>query len=400
MKQRLTLMCRDRELLDFEVDPARGVVESAQVLDESCRIGGPGAPSFVREGTTPGSLEGDLQRLIRRRCLHHNREDLSLILQATSAKSPFELALRTHGCSLSDQYWYRPYGSQERWADVNFYDNGWDPAFGEAMLLRDWRALARASLETPDITCSGWMRKAWVLDGGVPRLYKASPASGVAFLEGDVIVSRMLSRILAPGEFTCYRKVRRYDEDFVVCDHMLGPTEELVPADALIGPVEYRYLVFDKSAKAIRAFKQVLDDLGVAGTSRIAARTSVATALALARDLHPLNFGVIRNVETGVYRAAPLYDYGDAFGLGLSQQDSQWLSRNPLLTALFLISKGSVLDSDWDYSWFDPQALQGFDEELECALSAIVGLPAGYPHVIAQAFAIQLDYVREVALGK
>ena len=391
----MTLMCRDRELLDFEVDPTTGVVGSVRVLDESCRAGGPGAPAFARGGETDGSLMDGVQLLVSRRAISQRRKDLPEILRATGAESPFELTFRSHGCSLSDQYWYRPKGSTRRWADVNFHDNGWDPAFGEAVLARDWHALARASLETPDVTCNGWARKAWVLDGGVPNLLKGPPVNGTAFLECEVIVSRMLSHILAPGEFTCYRKVRLHGEDFVACGNMLGPTEEIVTAEALIGPAGMP--ADGDGAQAIRAFKRALDAMGVEGTSRIAAKSSVYEALVLTRDLNRVNCGVIRDVETGAYRAAPLFDYGGAFGMGLSPQGMRQLCENPVLSILIGASKCNGLDPDWDYSWYDPQALRGFDEELESALSAIDGLPTRYPQIIAKAFALQLDYVRGIA---
>ena len=395
MKLCLTLMCRDRELLDFEVNPTTGVVGSVRALDESCRAGGLGAPAFARGGEADGSLMGGVQLLVSRRAITRKREDLPEILRATGAESPFELAFRSHACSLSDQYWYRPKGSTQRWADVNFHDNGWDPTFGEAVLARDWHALARASLETPDVTCNGCARKAWVLDGGVPTLLKAPPINGTAFLECEVIVSRMLSRMLASGEFTSYRKVCLHGEDFVACGTMLGPTEEIVTAEALIG---HAGMPADgDGARAIGAFKRALDGLGVEGASRIVAKSSVYEALVLTSDPNRVNWGVIRDVETGAFRAAPLFDYGGAFGMGLSPQGMRQLCENPVLSILIGVSKCNWLDPDWDYSWFDPQALRGFDQELESALLAMDGLPARYPQIIAKAFALQLDYVRGIA---
>ena len=395
MKLRLTLMCRDRELLDFEVDSATGAVGPVRVLDESCRAGGPGAPAFARGGGAGVSLMTGVQLLVSRRAISQRREDLPEILRATGAESAFELVFRSHGCSLSDQYWYRPKGSNARWADVNFHDNGWDPAFGEAVLARDWRALSRASLEAPDVTCNGAVRKAWVLDGGNPILLKAPPVNGAAFLESEVVVSRMLSRILAPGEFTSYRKVRRHGEDFAACGNMVGPTEEIVTAEALVGPVATP--ADGEGARTIGAFKRALDGLGVEGASRIAARSAVYEALVLTRDLNRVNCGAIRDVETGAYRAAPLFDYGGAFGMGLSPQGMRQLCENPVPAILAIARKCSGLDPDWDYSWYDPRALEGFDEELEGALSAIGGLPASYPQIVAKAFALQLEYVRGVA---
>ena len=133
-------MCRDRELLNFEVDPRTGIVESVRVLDEACLASGPKALPFVGVGEVAGSLESDVQHLLRRRALAQRRPDLPMILEAMGAESPTELAFLSRGCSLADQYWYRPMGSTLRWSDVNFFANDWDPTFGEAVFSQTVQA--------------------------------------------------------------------------------------------------------------------------------------------------------------------------------------------------------------------------------------------------------------------
>lgn len=391
-------MCRDRELLDFEVDSVTGTVESVRVLDESCLAQGVEAPSFVGGGTEPGSLVSDVERMLFRRSISPRREDLPELLNATGAQNSTELALRSRGCSLSDQYWYRPRGSHERWADVNFFENDWDPTFGNAVLSRDWKALARASVDTPDVTCSGWTRKAWIREEGTARLLKASRSNAVAFLESEIIVTRMLSHILKPEQFTHYEKVHRFDEDFVACNLMLGPTEEHVAADALLGAQGKQRFngSIAQKPEVLSCFAQTLDDLGVKDTSRSIARISIASVLILSKDMNLFNFGAIRNVENGEYRAEPLYDYGGSFGLSLSLKQMETLCAHPVLASFFVNWILNDFAPGWDYSWYDPQALQGFDEELEDALLAIDGLPAGFSSIIREAFSAQLDHVNEM----
>ena len=395
-------MCRDRELLNFEVDPRTGTVESVRVLDEACLASGPKALPFVGVGEVAGSLESDVQHLLRRRALAQRRPDLPMILEAMGVESPTELAFLSRSCSLADQYWYRPMGSTLRWSDVNFFDNDWDPAFGEAVLSQDWQALARASVETPDVTCSGWMRKAWIREEGRTRLLKSFPADGASYLEGEIIATRLLSRILEPGEFIRYEKVRRFGMDCVACDLMLGSAEEHVSANCLMRP-EVRRLYNEGGVRnyvVASHFGQVLESIGVEGASAAAAKVAVASSLMLDMDQHPFNYGVIRNVETGAYRVSPLFDYGSAFGLGSSPQDMQKLCDIPPMGILVGIRLFSELNSEWDYSWYDPQALEGFDEELEQALCSMDGLPAQCPKLVRFAFSSTLAYVNKVALGR
>lgn len=59
------------------------------------------------------------------------------------------------GLSLSDQYWIKPYGSEIRWSDVNYFEND----FSEAP-VEEW--MADVGLDSPDNTSDGVLSKRWV----------------------------------------------------------------------------------------------------------------------------------------------------------------------------------------------------------------------------------------------
>ena len=392
-------MRRDQELLDFEVDSATGVVSSVRVLDESSLAQGIQALPSTRGKVTPESLARDVQYMIRRRSIHSLRIDLPNILRATGTGSPVELALGTHGLSLSDLYWYRSAGSRERWADVNFFDNGWDASFGEAVLRSDWDALSRADREVPDVTCDGWARKAWVRKGGAAYLLKGSHAYDTIDLVGELLAARMLSRILGPFDYVHYEKVRRFGEDYIACPAMLRSDEELVPASELLESDKAweRDDASIRNSLVLKNFADVLANLGVKNARQAVSKELVAVTLTLNRDLHLANFGVIHNVETGTNRASPLYDFGGAFCLGVRADVIERAIINPEFALLWMLRDFSELDPSWDYSWYNPRALEGFGEELEATLDTVEGIPKGYPKLVRQAFELQLGYVNETA---
>ena len=131
----LTLMCQDREVAAFSLD-----LEAGRVLAVSPLAHANEAPLSVRlAGPDPAD---DLTRFLARRALSPWRRDLNQILEATQASSALELALRAHGLSISDPYWYRAADDACTWQDINFRSNGWDPAFGEAVIAQGWEALA------------------------------------------------------------------------------------------------------------------------------------------------------------------------------------------------------------------------------------------------------------------
>ncbi len=344
---------------------------------------------------TPKSLAGDVKRMVQRRRLSPMRADLPDILRATGTDSSIELALKSHGLSLTDPYWYRPAGSHECWADINFFDNGWDASFGEAVLARDWDALSRASIEVPDVTCGGWSRKAWVRKGGTVYLLKGPSAMGSMYLEGELLADRLFSRILEPADYTHYEKVRLFGEDYIACSTMLGPNEELVPAEALLEPDVKRE--FDdacaQSSRVLECYERSLAGLGIKDARQTVAKILVASTLTINRDLHLMNFGAIRNVETGAFRASPLYDYGGAFCITFPKNVIETLTANPTFALIWMFKEFSELEPDWDYSWYDPCALEGFGGELEASLATVEGMLEGYSKLIRQAFELQLEYV-------
>lgn len=150
---RRTLIQRDRELVDFEVDSVTG---DAHIIDV---VSGDLAASL---GLTRNNGDEVLTTLIRRQALSPLRKDKEDVLAVFGAKSTVDLALMGRGVSLYDQFWYRPPGSSGRWEDVNFFDNGWDLGFGEAVLLGDYARLAACSPDVPDATTPGHAVKAWV----------------------------------------------------------------------------------------------------------------------------------------------------------------------------------------------------------------------------------------------
>lgn len=55
------------------------------------------------------------------------------------------------------------------------------------------------------------------------------------------------------------------------------------------------------------------------------------------------------------------------------------------------------MDPSWDWSWYDPRALDGFEKRIEDAYAHNTELPPSFGALVARFFVIQRDYVNEVA---
>ncbi len=390
---RCILMNHEHETLAFEVDSATGKVHNVRPLD-----GAPWAPlGILVSWSKPEPL---LEHFIRGRAIQPNRPDLPDILKATGMQSNLELSLLSGGFSLSDQYWYRTPGSKLTWEQANFFDNEWDPSFGEAVLRRDFDALSHASIATPNATCGGLCRKAWILKNGKPHLLKAASIEGGADSVAEALASRMLAHILPSDEYVPYEVLIRDGETYASCQPMVNRDEELVAAWQILsqtgGTRDGQGCGSELlGAELFEGYCTALEDFGVAGAKQEVAKMALAATLTFNRDIHSRNMGVIRTVETGDTRMAPLFDYDKVFGTS-KMEYMDFVCIHPAIAPFMLAAGFSNLNPLWDYSWYDPHALDGFESEVARTLSNCSAIPKGYAQHASQAFVAQLDYVRYV----
>lgn len=387
-------MCQDREVAAFDLDVATGRVGKVRSLAHAAQ-----APLSIRlDGPDPAN---DLTRFVARRALSPWRTDLEGILSATHAKSPVELALRAHGLSLSDPYWYRMAGEDTSWSASNFFDNGWDPTFGEAVLAHDMKALSMASCMVPDVTCSGFAPKAWVQAGEGPCLLKGALGElGIDPL-GEVLAACLAARILTKDDYVPYDLVRRGDQLLSSCPLMTTRDEEFVSVRSLAPRssqpmgTDDRMVAWDEDACS--ACITALEASGVPDPRRYVSQLTVCATLAMQNDLHLGNCGIIRNVRTGAIRPAPLFDFGGCFGTALSRRALSVVIAAPRLAERFLVARLRCLDPAWDYAWYDSRALDGFSEQLGQLLQQEGRLPSAYVSIILELFDLQRAYVDSVA---
>ena len=99
---------------------------------------------------------------------------MDLLLHRLNIIAPSLLLDKAFGLSLSDQYWLKPYDSNIKYDDINFFDKDFDYVeFLEASLSINSEMIKReSSLKTPNNTTDGMLRKAWVIEDDVRYLLK------------------------------------------------------------------------------------------------------------------------------------------------------------------------------------------------------------------------------------
>ena len=384
--ERYTLMNREHAVLDFTYNR-----RTREVGDLSMREGLAWKPLGV------GLVEKepnryDLAAWIRARSIPDLRPHLPNVLESANVGSASELMFSTFGLNLSDQYWFKPVGSDVRWADVNYFQNGYEEALGEALISGGRVKLKAKPTFSPDAATGGALAKTWVRRGGVDYLLKAGTGGENREPYNELLATRMLSRLLGEGEFVEYGLVERGGRMLSSCPTMIAPDTELVPAADVLcafGVTEGR--------DAYRGYLDACSQLGVADAERALAKMIVADHLMMNFDRHTYNFGLVRNVESlDGYRTAPLFDNGCGFccraTLGeLARGRYLWESHpfNPYPSQQLALVN--------DFGWYDPGALSDFEDEIAEVLSMNPQLPDGFIGAVQRQFAKQLETVNDVA---
>lgn len=399
---RYTLMSHNHEVLSFSYKPQTKTVSDLQPL-----AGIDWKPLGIgRHDKAPNRY--DLAEWIRNRAIPTVRPNVALLLRDLRMGSPSDLLFASWGLSLSDSYWFRPEGSNATWEEVNFYDNGYAEAFGDLMLdggasqgpnapSNDVGPLTSSDQKTalthsPDSATDGMLAKTWVRRRGVDHLIKGGTGNENREPFNEALASRLLKRLLEPGEFVCYEVVDRKGRAYSSCANITSPATELIPAHDVLtafGVSEGRDLH--------RGYLQALAHLEVPHAQQLIDKMIVVDHLMANFDRHTRNFGLLRTVESrGDYRIAPLFDHGCGFysratTAELEQRPYAWESHP------FREYPSQQLALVQDISWYEPSALDGFMDDIAEVLGNNAEIDERFIAAVQRQTARQIETVNNLA---
>lgn len=253
------------------------------------------------------------------------RQGIMRLLERAGVAVPEALARRSLGLSLSDQYWICPEGSGLTWEEVNFFNND----FGETLLdgVPDGSSAhhavpkiaavgvpaslfvdidpAAARLRHPDNTSDGVLAKHWVIDGGRRILIKGAAHAGQEPCN-EVIATHLCELAGFPADgFVRYELGTWEGAVASRCATFIADDEEYVPALHVV-----EAFARDPYATDAQHFLACCARLGVKDAPLVLSRILACDYLMANTDRHWRNFGIVRNIQTLVYRMAPLFDTG------------------------------------------------------------------------------------------
>ena len=370
---RFTLMNRNHEVFEFVYDTEKKTVSIESLCD-----GVAWAPLGAGlEGRAPNPI--DFAVWLKRRYMPPLRPEASALMRAAGVSSVDVLMFGSLGLNLSDQYWFKPDGVDIDWHDVNFFENGYEHA-------------SSGGLRTPDSSTPGALEKRWERIDGSNCLVKGSSGADQREPFNEVLATKLMARLLVDDEYVPYRLVEREGRMCSVCPTFVTEDVEFVSANDVAvraGITEGRDFY--------RAYAEFCERSGIDGARTFLSKMIVCDHIMANFDRHRGNFGLVRTVETlDGWRMAPLFDNGAGFFSRAAMQDLErkrytWTA-NP-----FDEYPSQQLARVEDMSWYDPEMVEGFADEVREALSSNPSLPDAFANHAARHVQRNIEAVDDLA---
>ena len=299
----LTLMHRNVEVAEFDVDDATGIVgKDVKVLDYS----------HMPPGTVLKQQFLDRHGFSQwwvNRCIPISRTGIRDLLDPLGISYPTQLLTKSMGLSLSDSYWVREHPSDSRWEDVNFFENGFSEDIG-LLLFGQQVDTEHMSFSSPDVTSEGNLRKRWTIVDGRRCLIKGGSGPYKQEPFNEAIASEICRAMNIPH--VDYDVIWIDGFPYSMCEDFVDGRTEYIPASHILQAYGSRgsESIYDKYVRVC----SLLDiDIVPFLNEMITLDYVIAND-----DRHLNNFGLLRDAETLEWLGpAPLYDCGSSLGNGL-----------------------------------------------------------------------------------
>ena len=316
------LMNKNIEVLSAEYDSATGVftdIYDVYNIEYSPYI----LNSFYNKvDFDKTSFRTHLSEWFKGRGIPSWRDRLDLLLHRLNITAPCELLDKAFGLSLSDQYWLKPYNSNIKYDDINFFDNDFDYAeFMEASLSKNSKIIQDiSSLKTPNNTTDGMLKKAWIIEDKIRYLLKGGYKNETLQPFNEVLASEICNRLgFAHVEYT----LDTY-KDMVVskCPCFITKDTELITCQQIRSN-----MIRHNNKDDYEDYINILELNGIKDARTKIENMYILDFLIMNEDRHLNNFGIIRDVNTLEWLdVAPVFDNGQSLNIDYYDTEEMHIS--------------------------------------------------------------------------
>ena len=316
------LMNKNTEVLMAEYDSANGVfskIYEIYNIDYAPYI----LKSFyINNNLDDISFRTNLSLWFKGRGIPSWRDKLDLLLHRLDITAPTQLLDKAFGLSLTDQYWIKPYSLNVEYDDINFFDNDFEYAeFLEASLSKNSGIITnKKSLETPNNTTDGMLKKAWIIENKTRYLLKGSYKNEMLQPFNEVLASEICRRL----GFSHVTYTLSIYKDMIVskCPCFINKDTELITCHQIMENMDRNNNLSD-----YENYIKVLEENGIFDARVKLENMYILDFLIMNEDRHLNNFGIIRDVNTFKWLdVAPIFDNGESLKIEYYDEEELHIS--------------------------------------------------------------------------
>lgn len=347
------LMNKDMEILTAEYQLSLGVFTDIYDI-----INIDYAPIILKTSYQLGEdFNVSLSEWFKGRGIPSWRDDLDLLLSKLNVSTPTELLDKAFGLSLSDQYWVKPYDTNIKYEDINFFDHVFeDSEFTDATFSNNIFGNTEISLISPNNTTDGRLKKTWMIEDCKRYLLKGGYKNEVMQPFNEVLATMICSRL----DF----KHVPYTID-VVSDKIVSKCVCFIDRDTeLVSAYQILHNNCDKD-NAYETYIKILEDKGISNAREEIENMFILDYIMLNEDRHLNNFGIIRNVNDLTWvGTAPIFDTGESLNI-VDYSDDEVIINGDGRFFYSVDNFDSIINHIKDIKRFDISKLDGVCEEFD-----------------------------------
>ncbi len=288
-----TFMQKNEKVMDVDMDAYSGNVESILTVHNPERL-----PLSILYRSADAPLKWAFQTWINYRNIPATRLGIKRGFNIHGSKIKINAkSLKSLGLNLSDQYWFKPYSSNTKWDDVNFFQNDFSHQLPETFFGADF---------SPDYSTNGNLSKFWYIDQGVRLLAKAGKKPYHQQIFNEIVACKLLQKADLPH--IKYELKNIDGSTYSTCPTFVSPDTEYIPAHEI-----YNVIPFDEKNGRYKHFLACAEALEIPHVKPILDAMLQFDYLINNTDRHMGNFGFIRDVNTlKIWGMAPIFDNGNS----------------------------------------------------------------------------------------
>lgn len=286
--------------MDVDMDTYSGDVESILTVHTPERL-----PLSVLYKPAEASTRNAFQEWINYRNVPITRDVIGNIFKSPSTRIN-ALSLKSLGLNLSDQYWFKPYGDNIKWEEVNFLQNDFT---GHPLGMRFRKEITTPIVHndpSPDYSSNGNLPKFWYIDNGTRFLAKAGKRPYHQQIFNEIVACKLLQEAELPH--ITYRVKNIDGNNYSICSTFISPDTEYIPAHEI-----FNVIPFEEKNGRYKHFLACAETLEVPNVRPMLDSMLQFDYLINNTDRHMGNFGFIRDVNTlKILGMAPIFDNGNS----------------------------------------------------------------------------------------